>query len=126
MLAIGHRSLLLSSIEPVSISELVGKLLYVSAKPRYCQVIHTSAFSAYITRLKNLSAPLKLLVENEMYRLSVWGNPINDVKRGADYAANAERTMLEVLSLPSRCYVIGFNYFPTESMDCCYSDCLGG
>ncbi|ETW86100.1 hypothetical protein HETIRDRAFT_60199 [Heterobasidion irregulare TC 32-1] len=53
------------------------------------------AFSAYITRLKNLSAPLKLLVENEMYRLSVWGNPINDAKRGADYAANAERTMLE-------------------------------
>ncbi|THH17523.1 hypothetical protein EW146_g3305 [Bondarzewia mesenterica] len=55
----------------------------------------TSIDSAYVARLKNMSIPLKLLVENEMYHLSIWGNPMNDLKRGPDYATITERTMLE-------------------------------
>src|SRR5258707_6155115 len=31
---------------------------------------------AYVSRLKSHSVPLKLLVENELYRLSVWANPM--------------------------------------------------
>ncbi|KAK7034075.1 Phosphatidylinositol 4-kinase stt4 [Paramarasmius palmivorus] len=39
----------------------------------------------YNTRLKELNHPLRLLVENEIYRLSVWANPTNDPKRGSDH-----------------------------------------
>lgn len=52
--------------------------------------------SGYISRLKSHSVPLKLLVENELYRLSVWANPVNDVRRGADYSTNLERSMTDV------------------------------
>ncbi|KAA1469432.1 atypical/PIKK/PI4K protein kinase [Dentipellis sp. KUC8613] len=51
--------------------------------------------TSYIARLKNWSTPLKLLVENEMYRLSVWANPINDAKRGQDYVGSLERNMAD-------------------------------
>lgn len=51
---------------------------------------------AYVSRLKSHSVPLKLLVENELCRLSVWTNPMNDSKRGADYPTNLERTMTDV------------------------------
>ncbi|KAI0273304.1 atypical/PIKK/PI4K protein kinase [Gloeopeniophorella convolvens] len=51
--------------------------------------------STYVQRLKSHSVPLKLLVENELYRLSVWANLINDPKRGADHPGNLERTMTE-------------------------------
>jgi phosphatidylinositol 4-kinase A len=52
--------------------------------------------SAYVSRLKSHSVPLKLLVENELYRLSVWANPANDSKRVGDYATNQERFMTDV------------------------------
>ncbi|KAI0046132.1 atypical/PIKK/PI4K protein kinase [Auriscalpium vulgare] len=51
--------------------------------------------STYVTRMKNMAVPLKLLLENEMYRLSVWANPINDLKRGPDYVPTVERTLLD-------------------------------
>jgi len=51
---------------------------------------------AYVSRLKSHSVPLKLLVENELYRLSVWANPMIDAKRGVDYSTNLERTMTDV------------------------------
>ncbi|TFY82561.1 hypothetical protein EWM64_g1445, partial [Hericium alpestre] len=51
--------------------------------------------STYVARLKNVSTPMRLLIENEMYRLSVWGNPVNDPKRGQDYVMALERTMVE-------------------------------
>lgn len=51
---------------------------------------------AYVSRLKSHSVPLKLLVENELYRLSVWANPMNDSKRGLDYSTNLERSMTDV------------------------------
>ncbi|KAI0275884.1 atypical/PIKK/PI4K protein kinase [Russula aff. rugulosa BPL654] len=52
--------------------------------------------STYVSRLKSHSVPLKLLVENELYRLSVWANPMNDSKRGVDYSTNLERNMTDI------------------------------
>ncbi len=51
---------------------------------------------AYVSRLKSHSVPLKLLVENELYRLSVWANPMYDSKRGLDYATTLERSKTDV------------------------------
>jgi hypothetical protein len=46
--------------------------------------------------LKSINSLLRLLVENEIYRLMVWGNPSNDPKRGIDHINGAERGMNEV------------------------------
>lgn len=50
----------------------------------------------YAARLKSINHPLRLLVENEIYRLTVWANLISDPKRGSDHHNNVERGMLEV------------------------------
>lgn len=55
----------------------------------------TSMNPTYISRLKTHSLPLKLLVENEIYRLSVWLNPVSDPKRGVDHPSNLERSMTD-------------------------------
>lgn len=39
---------------------------------------------------------LRLLVENEISRLSVWGNPVNDGKRGGDHTNFTERGLTDV------------------------------
>ncbi|KAL4067760.1 hypothetical protein J3A83DRAFT_4359655 [Scleroderma citrinum] len=49
----------------------------------------------YATRLKSINHPLRLLVENEIYRLTVWANPSNDPRRGTDHHNVVERSMLE-------------------------------
>ncbi|KAH9945818.1 atypical/PIKK/PI4K protein kinase [Epithele typhae] len=54
-----------------------------------------SQYSHYVALLKNLGLPVRLLVENEVYRLGVWGNPANDVKRGTDHLSALEKTMLD-------------------------------
>ncbi|KAJ6502153.1 hypothetical protein C8R45DRAFT_975566 [Mycena sanguinolenta] len=51
-----------------------------------------SRSSQYVSRLRSLNQPLKLLVENEIFRLTVWANPTNDPKRGTDHT---ERGLLE-------------------------------
>jgi len=51
--------------------------------------------------MRNLNLPLRLLTENEISRLSVWGNPTNDAKKGADLVGNTERTLLDVSILYS-------------------------
>ncbi|OCH92135.1 atypical/PIKK/PI4K protein kinase [Obba rivulosa] len=51
--------------------------------------------SQYMVSLKNLNLPLRLLVENEITRLTVWANPLNDAKRGGDHASNLEKSMLD-------------------------------
>ncbi|KAF9227759.1 hypothetical protein BS17DRAFT_726240 [Gyrodon lividus] len=51
--------------------------------------------SPYIARLKNINHPLRLLVENEIYRLTVWANPSNDARRGHDHHGAVEQSMLE-------------------------------
>ncbi|KAH9952080.1 atypical/PIKK/PI4K protein kinase [Amylocystis lapponica] len=55
----------------------------------------SSQTSQYTTSLKNLNLPLRLLVESEISRLTVWLNPMSDPKRGSDYVATIEKTMLE-------------------------------
>jgi phosphatidylinositol 4-kinase A len=52
----------------------------------------------YTSRLKSINHPLRLLVENEIFRLAVWANPSNEVKRGTDHVGTSERNMLEVSS----------------------------
>ncbi|GBE82149.1 Phosphatidylinositol 4-kinase stt4 [Sparassis crispa] len=51
--------------------------------------------AAYMASLKNLNLPLRLLIENEISRLTVWANPINDPNRGSDYLTAIEKTMLD-------------------------------
>lgn len=60
----------------------------------------TDVAVVYKSFLKNHALPLRLLVENEIFRLSVWTNPSNDLKRGTDHMSTLEKTMLDVSSLP--------------------------
>ena len=55
----------------------------------------------YINRVSALSVPLQLLLENEMYRLSIWDNPVNEARRGTDYVPHTERSMVDVRALIS-------------------------
>ncbi|KIK92048.1 hypothetical protein PAXRUDRAFT_830328 [Paxillus rubicundulus Ve08.2h10] len=55
----------------------------------------TAKNSPCISRLKSINHPLRLLVENEIYRLTVWANPSNDVRRGHDHHGTVEQSMLE-------------------------------
>ncbi|EPS96826.1 hypothetical protein FOMPIDRAFT_1052946 [Fomitopsis schrenkii] len=54
-----------------------------------------SQVSHYFASLKNLNLPLRLLVDNEIVRLTVWSNPTNDPKRGPDHVVSIEKTMLD-------------------------------
>lgn len=56
-----------------------------------------SNLSDYASRMRSLNLPLRLLTENEIFRLSVWMNPANDPKKGSDLVGNTERTLLEVI-----------------------------
>ncbi|KII89099.1 hypothetical protein PLICRDRAFT_698221 [Plicaturopsis crispa FD-325 SS-3] len=67
-------------------SQLISSLAPAQANPRASQ---------YAARLKARNHPLRLLVENEIFRLTVWTNPSNDPKRGLDHVGTTERTMLE-------------------------------
>ncbi|KAF8969865.1 hypothetical protein BDZ97DRAFT_1937223 [Flammula alnicola] len=49
----------------------------------------------YAERMRSLNLPLRLLIENEIFRMSVWGNPTNDTKKGGDLVGSTERTLLE-------------------------------
>ena len=46
-----------------------------------------------------MNLPLRLLTENEIFRLTVWANPTNDPKRGTDHSGTAAATLLEVRSI---------------------------
>ncbi|PCH37888.1 atypical/PIKK/PI4K protein kinase [Wolfiporia cocos MD-104 SS10] len=54
-----------------------------------------SHVSQYVASLKDLNIPLRLLVENEIFRLTVWSNPANEPKRGADHIMPIEKTMMD-------------------------------
>lgn len=49
--------------------------------------------------MRTLNLPLRLLTENEIFRLSVWVNPTNDGRKGGDLIGNTERTLLDVRDL---------------------------
>ncbi len=74
---------------------------YAPSQPsRRCRDIllvpELSPSADYVASLANLSLPLRLLVENEVFRLTVWTNPANDPKRGTDHICALEKTMLDV------------------------------
>lgn len=48
------------------------------------------------TQFKDMNQLLRLLVENEIFRLSVWGNPMNDSKRGSDHTNFTEKGLTDV------------------------------
>ncbi|TFK94778.1 atypical/PIKK/PI4K protein kinase [Polyporus arcularius HHB13444] len=68
-----------------------GYAIVSSLAPAYAP----SQPSHYVASLANLSLPLRLLVENEVFRLTVWTNPANDPKRGTDHICALEKTMLD-------------------------------
>ena len=45
---------------------------------------------------QNAVQALRLLVENEIFRLNVWNNPGNDLKRGVDSIGTIEKSMTDV------------------------------
>ncbi|KAM6500354.1 hypothetical protein JOM56_003368 [Amanita muscaria] len=49
----------------------------------------------YKTRIRDINTPLRLLAENEIYRLLVWNNPTNDPKRGPNNTGTIERLQTE-------------------------------
>jgi phosphatidylinositol 4-kinase len=55
-----------------------------------------SSCPGYVSRLKNINMLLRFLVEDEIYRLTVWSNPTHDAKRGTDHLGTTERTMTDV------------------------------
>jgi hypothetical protein len=48
----------------------------------------------YFSQLQSINTLLRLLVENEIFRLNVWNNPSND-KRSADQTSGIERNFTE-------------------------------
>ncbi|PPQ71810.1 hypothetical protein CVT24_006200, partial [Panaeolus cyanescens] len=54
-----------------------------------------SVSTYYAERMRTLNLPLRLLTENEIFRLSVWGNPTSDSRKAADLVGSTERTLLE-------------------------------
>ena len=46
--------------------------------------------------MANLNLPLRLLIEHEIFRLSVWGNPTNDTRKSPDLIGSTERTLVDV------------------------------
>jgi len=52
--------------------------------------------SVYAERMSNLNLPLRLLIENEVFHLSVWGNPTNDARKTPDLIGSTERTLVDV------------------------------
>ena len=53
----------------------------------------------YADSLKSLNLPLRVLIDNEVFRLAVWANPSNDPRRGVDQFGVMERTLTEVRSI---------------------------
>jgi phosphatidylinositol 4-kinase A len=51
--------------------------------------------SDHADRMRSLNLPLRLLTENEIFRLSVWSNPMYEISKGNDLVGNTERTLLE-------------------------------
>ena len=88
-----------SACESLDLSQLVTQLIGI--------------FIDYAERMRSLNLPLRLLTENEIFRMSVWGNPINDARKGGDLIGGTERTLLEVTII----FRHTFPSFRTENTD---------
>lgn len=69
----------------------------ISCKYPVCPVVRCALIflSDYNTRLRDLNVPMRLLVESELSRLSVWVNPMNDTKRSTDFFGATERGLVD-------------------------------
>ena len=91
------------SVRGFSAISSLSPLQTASGQPRKFEVYrkrdpNSSCVLEYKSTLKNQNMPLRLLVENEIFRLSVWSNPSNDIKRGTDHVGNLEKIMTDVSS----------------------------
>ncbi|KAK0497081.1 hypothetical protein EDD18DRAFT_1165281 [Armillaria luteobubalina] len=75
------------------LSEFLSYLQTDSVRASAAQTPSRSTY--YTDRLRTINQPLKLLVESEIYRLHVWANPANDLRRGTDHIISSERTLLD-------------------------------
>lgn len=66
-----------------------------AAFPHDSQML-SELLKVYGERLREMNLPLRLLCEQEISRLHVWNNPLNDPKKGVDAVASTEKTVLEV------------------------------
>ena len=53
----------------------------------------------YSTVLQSLNLPLRVLVDNEISRLTVWANPCNDPKRVQDHLTALDKTLTDVRAI---------------------------
>ncbi|KAF9564367.1 hypothetical protein CPC08DRAFT_705318 [Agrocybe pediades] len=67
----------------------------VRGPPNISSLSNPRTTSYFADRMRSLNLPLRLLTENEIFRLSVWGNPANDARKGGDLVGNTERTLLD-------------------------------
>lgn len=81
----------ISSLSPVQ-SQSRGSRMYYMHSPRP----YPDSLVDYATRLRSINLPLRLLTENEVFRLMVWANPTNDPKRGSDQVGTTAATLFEV------------------------------
>ena len=75
---------------PIAISRVTYVPISNSPQP------HADSLVDYATRLRSINLPLRLLTENEVFRLMVWANPTNDPKRGSDQVGTTLATLFEV------------------------------
>ncbi len=81
----------ISSLSPLQfVSRISCKC---SARPVVLRILMCP--SDYNTRLRDLNVPIRLLTESELSRLSVWVNPMNDVKRSTDFVGATERGLVD-------------------------------
>jgi phosphatidylinositol 4-kinase A len=94
------------SISSLSLSQLPSHTSCTSFKSLFRDPCDAKIAVDYVSRLKKLNHPLRLLAENEIFRLAVWANPSNEAKRGIDHVGTSERNMLEVSgnSEPDVCF----------------------
>jgi hypothetical protein len=85
-----------TSISSLSPSQLPSPTRRKPFKNIVCCLRNAKIAIVYVSRLKSINHPLRLLVENEIFRLAVWANPSNEAKRGTDHVGTSERNMLEV------------------------------
>lgn len=80
--------------------------LLVNYYLRLRDYVLTFALAVYASRVRDINQPLRLLVENEIFRLNVWANPMNEPKRGTDHIG---MTLVEVRFLQTHVIIIRSN-----------------
>ena len=94
---IGHIQRLPCDIKSFLHANHISDSRYVTSQVLDLRVAH--ALPGYLDGLKHRNQLLRILVEDEMYRMGVWANPMSDAKRGTDHVVSAEKSMTDVGAL---------------------------